>query len=306
MAVCYLTFGVIKRTYLSGKWSQSNARAILEIAGIIIIGTLLHRVVSNYIAYPIELGRPVRVGFWQSVFLISSFVDCLFVTVIFASFNFLQYQSRASRREVQLRKEKLEAELHFLRAQINPHFLFNTLNNIYSLSIKKSDHTSGAILKLSKLMRFMVDEAREERVQLSQEIGLIEDYIDLERLRFTDRRLTLNYKKNITDNSLLIAPMILMSFIENAFKHGAGINDKHTLIDINISNIDNRLIFEISNTRCPGESTPEKKIGLKNAEHQLQMLYKSYYLNIVPLEDKFTVTLTIDLDSYDADQMHYN
>ncbi|MEQ9591572.1 MAG: histidine kinase [Cyclobacteriaceae bacterium] len=306
VAASYSCFYLLKRWQIYGSRSKSNYPTFLGIVSIILVAILLHRLVSNYIAYPLELGRPVRITFWEPIFIINSAVDCIFIVVIFVSLNFVHYQSKLVSREIQLRKEKLEAELHFLRTQINPHFLFNTLNNIYSLSIKRSDLTPQAILKLSKLMRFIVHEAREDQISLRQEIDLIEDYIALEKLRFTDHRLTLKYERNIDNENLLIAPLILLSFVENAFKHGAGANDQHTLIDLSLSNEGSTLQFNISNTMRGSHKTIDKKIGLRNAEQQLKMIYKSYVLKILPEENKFTIKLSLDLDSYDTNQMHHS
>ncbi len=293
----YLSFEVIRRAYLGGKEKQNNVIILVQIITLLAVATIVHRVCSNYIAYPLELGRPVRVNFWEPVFLIGSAIDTLFIMVIFIVINFVLHQARVAKKEVQLRKEKLETELHYLRAQINPHFLFNTLNNIYSLSIKKSDLAPEAILKLSKLMRFMLYEGQADRISIHEEISLMEDYIALETMRFNERRIGLTFKKEIDDESVRIAPFILLPFVENAFKHGASESEAHTTIHLNLQLKNRKLLFEIHNTNHNGRKHVARNIGLSNVERQLKIIYRDYHLSISPEEKRFSVTLKINLAS---------
>jgi len=304
MAASYLSFEVVRRSSLFRKGRQNHVQTILLILMILAVATILHRAASNYIAYPLELGRPVRVPFWEPVYQIGSAIDTLFIVMVFVGLNFVIYQSRGAKREVQLRKEKLESELHFLRSQINPHFLFNTLNNIYSLAIKKSALAPDAILKLSKLMRFLLYEGRVERISVDREIGLINDYISLEKMRFTDHRLTLQFIEKVDNKGALIAPFILLTFVENAFKHGASESECHTFISIQLNVSGNTLFFEIENTNHNNQADVSKNIGLTNIERQLNITYRDYQLEILPTGKIFSVKLKINLDSYGPDQMY--
>lgn len=298
LTASYLSFGVIKNIYLKSKRYRNRFIAGIHLLMIVVVATVLHRAISNYIAYPLELGKSINLDFFEPVYLISSAIDVLFVLGIFVGLNFALLQSKVVKRQIQLHKEKLEAELHYLKAQINPHFLFNTLNNIYSLSIQKSDLTPEAIVKLSKLMRFMIYDGSVAQIPMSKELEIIEDYLSLEKMRFTNRRLTLRFIKEVDDQDLLIAPLILLPFIENAFKHGASKRDGHTLINIHLSTKNRILNFEIYNINELIRQNFKKNIGLSNVERQLNILYTDFKLKIRPEIDKFTVSLYINLDSY--------
>lgn len=301
----YFCFYVIRNYYLDHKQGIEQVKSLLLVSGVLIVAILAHRAVSNYMAYPIVLGRPVRIAFWDPSFLVGSVVDSLLIIGIFVGLNFAKLQSKVARKEIQLHKEKLEAELHFLRAQINPHFLFNTLNNIYSLARKKSDLTPEAIVKLSKLMRFLLYEGTADRISLHKEVSLLEDYIALEKMRYPAHRLSLNFNKTVDDEAALIAPLILLTFVENAFKHGASESEGHTTININLTLKDQMLLFEVENSNHTNHNGVDKKIGLKNAERQLSILYRQYDLEIKPQEMKFIVKLNINLNSYGTIEVHH-
>lgn len=206
----------------------------------------------------------------------------------------------------QLRLEKQEAELSFLKAQTNPHFLFNTLNNIYSLSRDKSDLAPESILRLSKILRFMLYETGGKFARVEQEVETIRDYIELEKLRYDDS-LSIDFRHEIEDGRQPLPPLLLIPLVENAFKHGVSETSQHPFVDIDLSVDQEQLIFKVSNSvdNTPGEKLlpdgqPEIKeaIGLANLRRQLELLYSDYTLSFQHEGNMFTASLRINLGSY--------
>ncbi|MBB5635719.1 sensor histidine kinase YesM [Pedobacter cryoconitis] len=193
-----------------------------------------------------------------------------------------------------LETEKKDMELQFLKSQLNPHFLFNSLNNIYSLAYQKSDKTADAILKLSEIMRYMIYESNDSWVALSKEIEYVQSYIELQKLRFKNGaavEMTLNGE--IDDQQII--PLILISFVENAFKHGVA-NDPNDPIRINIIANQKILHFSITNKKSNGNKDQVGGVGLNNVERRLQLLYpERYKLNIVNSATHYTSELMLDI-----------
>jgi len=193
-----------------------------------------------------------------------------------------------------LESEKKDMELQFLKSQLNPHFLFNSLNNIYSLAYQKSDKTADAILKLSEIMRYMIYESNDSWVALSKEVEYVKSYIELQKLRFKDGaavELTLNGE--IDDQH--IVPLILISFVENAFKHGVA-NDPNDPIRINIIANQKILHFSITNKKNQTNKDAMGGVGLNNVERRLQLLYPDRFkLNIVNSATHYTSELMLDI-----------
>ncbi|TZF85989.1 hypothetical protein FW774_02695 (plasmid) [Pedobacter sp. BS3] len=196
-------------------------------------------------------------------------------------------EQRASKAEA----DKTKAELSFLKAQINPHFLFNTLNNIYTLSLMQHADTPASILKLSQIMRYITEDSS-DIVPLDKEIECISNYIDLQRLRLGEKTLV-NFKAEGNTHEKNIAPLILMTFVENAFKYGTS---SHTLsnIIINIYSGEQGIIFFCQNTINKKSPTENLGIGLTNTKRRLEHLYAGKYdINITTDLDLFTVKLTL-------------
>ena len=218
-----------------------------------------------------------------------------FVTAIKITMDWLEEQKRVAA----LEKMQSDTELLFLRSQISPHFFFNTLNNIYSLTIEKSEKTPRIILKLSELMRYLLYETKTKRQSLEKEIICIQNYLDLERIRYGELlKINMNISGDILDKK--IAPILLLSFVENAFKHGANKNIGNVTIDIDFKIVNNFLFFTISNPIS--EITKHKLvinhsggIGLNNVKKRLALGYDSdeYDLKIDNEDKLFTVKLKI-------------
>ncbi|MDA8970264.1 histidine kinase [Flavobacteriaceae bacterium] len=187
-----------------------------------------------------------------------------------------------------------EQELKLLKMQIHPHFLFNSLNTIYGFALKKGDEAPEMILKLSNLLDYILYQIEKPTVFLENEINHLEDYISLEKLRFHDT-LQVNLIKESAVENINIAPMMLIPFIENSFKHGAIVNGV-LVINILIKKIDNTLLFEVENSIIE-KSKSEGGIGLENIQKRLKMLYpNAHTLEINENDQRFKVSLTLQLN----------
>ncbi len=202
------------------------------------------------------------------------------------------------RQNQQLRQGKRDAELQLLQAQIHPHFLFNTLNNLYGLALQQSPHTPSSILRLSGLLDCILYECNADQIPLKKEIQLIEDYIELERLRFGER-LQLTFLHDPVPGTIDIAPLLLLPFVENAFKHGASKTNLPVEIKIHLRLAGQSLYFEVFNSNPKndtGEPRGSKGIGLKNVEKRLQWLYPGRHsLEKTAAGGVFLILLKIDL-----------
>jgi sensor histidine kinase YesM len=204
--------------------------------------------------------------------LLRSSINMLVMLALTTALKFSRKWFKDQQEKQDLEREKLQAELKYLKAQINPHFLFNTLNNLYALTLKKSDEAPEMVLKLSEMMRYMLHDSNERMVPLAAEISYIKNYIDLQRIRQLDRteiRFTLNQEPN----GQLIAPLLLIPFIENSFKHGnSGLEPGWIHIEILLEN--KQMLFTISNSK-PKEppTTINHGIGLANVQSRLELLY---------------------------------
>ncbi|MBC7828080.1 MAG: sensor histidine kinase [Chitinophagaceae bacterium] len=269
---------------------------LAEVTAMFLITIMLHRLAAIFYVNPYvyhEENGATRLFDGRRIF--SAILDIGFVAGGAVAMKLLRMHLLGKEREKNLIREKLEAELKFLKTQTNPHFLFNTLNNIYALARKKSDDTADTVMKLSKLLRFMLYEARKSRISLLEEIHIIESYLELEKIRYNER-LRIRFDKHIDDSSQEIAPMILLPFIENAFKHGAAETRFESFISIDLQLKNGILQFNIENSKDDNESNEVKEnIGLSNVRRQLQLMYKEYDLQVQNLANTFKVSLTLNL-----------
>ncbi|MFC5269456.1 sensor histidine kinase [Adhaeribacter terreus] len=197
------------------------------------------------------------------------------------------------KRALQAETEKANAELSFLKAQINPHFLFNTLNNIYSLSVDQHPETSASIMKLSNIMRYITDEATKDFVPLEDEVSCIADFIDLHKLRL-GKNMTVDFTVSGTLQEKQISPLILMTYIENVFKYGISSHEE-ARITINLEVDDETIHFFCQNKIFAQPRVIERTgVGLKNTEKRLQHLYPDKHnLTISSNNGFYTVDLTL-------------
>lgn len=195
-----------------------------------------------------------------------------------------------------LHEKKREAELNALKNQLNPHFLFNTLNSLYLLALKKSDKTIRVIENLSHILDYMLYRCDKKYVMLKDELLLINKYIELEQIRY-GKRVNISFDESITGEEK-IAPLLLLTFVENAFKHGVSEAIENAAITIQVENKDNKLFFELKNTKpeIKQEVDERKSLGLSNIKKQLELLYPNkHQLNIIEKPDTYTTELELCL-----------
>lgn len=286
--IFYLFYGYILRTYLK---SDTLIRFFFISAATFITYCLLE-LGADYLTDP--LVKPVRpfnvMGRLTFLFVVNMFVAGVALIVLLIE-NWFSVQS--FRQAVD--HERLESELKMLRYQVNPHFLFNTLNNIYTLVYKKSEKAPEAILKLSSLMRYMLYETDGNKVPLMKEIEYLQNFVDLQKLRLVSNQ-EVNMIVEGNAGGYEIAPFLLMPFIENAFKHGIRAS-KDTIIEITISVVNGTLIFKCVNDYCPDISSQiNSGIGLANVRKRLELIYKGHYrLTTGKDNNKYNVNLIISL-----------
>ena len=224
----------------------------------------------------------------------AAIVDITLVAGLASTIWLYLRQQRFKFREQELLKEKVEAELQFLKNQTNPHFLFNTLNNLYALALKESKQTPEAILRLSNLLRFMLNESAYDKISLKKEIEVLENYIELEKLRFGDR-LSLSTKFPDQLNGERIAPLILLPLVENAFKYGAGESETNCSVTIELK-LEEDLHFFVENSVGKVE-LESQGIGLANLKRQLDLLYPDHELSNSLNGNKHQAILKINLQN---------
>lgn len=211
---------------------------------------------------------------------------------VFAFSLLLKIRERLKQTET----EKANAELSYLKAQINPHFLFNTLNSIYSLAILKNEKTADAVVKLSDMMRYVLNDSNANFVVLEKELNYISNYIELQRMRLTSNvKLTYVCEGSVIDKK--IAPLVLIPFIENAFKHGVN-SEENSDIDIHISISETELKLQVKNNCVSTNNNTLNKsgLGIENTRQRLNLLYpQNYTLNIIEKDSMFTVILVLNI-----------
>lgn len=241
----------------------------------------------------------------------------IFSLILFGIIRHIAGHIRLRQDAQQLRIEKQAAELNYLKSQTNPHFLFNTLNNIYSLARDKSDLAPESILRLSKILRFMLYETAGDYIAIEQELKIISDYIALERLRY-DETLRVNFNYDIEDMKQAMPSLLLIPLVENAFKHGVSETRDRPFVDIHLSVKKRQLAFFVKNSteesvidrgsvmdrgsvtdRASAATHGVKEnIGLSNLRRQLELQYTDYSLSVEPGEYVFTAILKINLASH--------
>jgi two-component system LytT family sensor kinase len=227
-----------------------------------------------------------------------SLLTALMIISVSTSVAAVQNAQRDKQTRQNLEKEKINSELSFLKAQINPHFFFNTLNNIYALTVIDVEAAQQALHKLSRLMRYVLYETQHGTVLLSQEIAFAQDYIQLMQLRLTDK-VTVRLEPPVPLHDVSIAPMLFLPFIENAFKHGvSAVQPSH--IEIKIWQADHKVFVDVRNTLFTEKRTvldESNGIGLSNTQRRLDLLYPGkYQLDVSenPEEKEFEVRLELE------------
>jgi len=297
MLLAYYLLQISVKRILAGRLPlyRIAAEALLAYA----LAIILYRAVSYYYVFPYVYGNAVRQEHLLDIpTVLVALIDVGFIAGLAVVLKFVRIQLKAKEREKSLVKEKLETELKFLRNQVNPHFLLNTLNNIYALARKGSEDTAEVVLRLSELLQFMLYESAGRFISLRDELKIFESYLELEMIRYNER-LSVSFNKEIDQESYRITPLLLLPFIENAFKHGVSETRFESLINIELSVKKGLLTFMIENTCANKEGELQKiNIGLHNVRRQLELTYKDYRLDCQNEGELFSVHLTLNLESH--------
>lgn len=289
----YSLFYVAQR-YLAKTWSLT--RTVLVTSALFLVSVALYLVVNHYIIlkqlYDYKAPFTAHISLTSigyGIFLLF-FAAGVALVIKLTRLNLKQKET-----EQQILQKKLETELQFLKAQTNPHFLFNTLNNIYGMARKNNTQTAEAVMQLSNILRYMLYESSKPETSLEQEIRTIEDYIDLEQMRYKDM-LSTRFVKNTDNPAQTIAPLILLPFVENAFKHGSGESRFKSYIHIDLKLVNGLLQFEVENSReNRTDEGIKENIGLKNIRRQLELIYPDHQLDLQSNEHTFRIHLKINL-----------
>jgi sensor histidine kinase YesM len=268
---------------------------------VLLLYPVASNLVSAYFISPVLLGVEAKFLFYYgylSIILILVFdIFPLAGVIVLNRFKKEAFARQRAELEKTATELKLkEAELKLLKAQIHPHFLFNTLNNIYSLSLEKSDKTSDLLIRLADMLSYIIYDCNTERVSLSKEIEFIRSFIELQKIRYYNCDISLKIK--VDANTLQIAPMILHTFVDNAFKHGADKDAKSPWIKISITSKAGLLFFSVLNSTRNNDLVLDKitGIGITNALKRLELLYPDRHdLVINSSGNKYSVFLKLDL-----------
>ncbi|HKK88992.1 MAG TPA: histidine kinase [Saprospiraceae bacterium] len=292
LSVIFLIFfnlSILIPDYLKSKGWMSYAFSILVFLGI--FSPL--RIVYLYFLYANSPENRQVLLEEQSLYYLADFLIIFLSTTIKLSTDWVWNQRRMNK----LEKQNIQSEIKLLKAQINPHFLFNTLNNIYALSLKNDPNTPEVILKLSGILRYILYECNEKEVPLLKEWTYIENYIDLEKLRLSNP-VKLEFEAEIKNDKFQFAPLILMTFVENAFKHGLKNQDADTFIRIKLYQEGRQMSFNIVNSKppvVPQGARERRGIGLENIKKRLELLYPAQYeLDIKNTREQYQINLQID------------
>ena len=292
--------------YLIPKYLEKNrlTEYFIWLTGIVLCAAAL--IATGYRFSAFISGKTVEVLYnltsknsFSYPFLVNALPSTVASTTLAMSIKLAKNWLQTQRRQQVLEKEKLEAELKFLKNQFNPHYLFNTINSIFFLIHKNPDQASASLAKFSELLRYQLYECNDQQIPLGKEIGYMENFIELEKLRQNnnmDISVELNYMHG---GDAVIAPFILMTFVENAFKHVSRNTDKPNWIKISLQLQDHQLVLVVANSTAVNEpaSLPYYGgIGLENVQRRLDLIYPGKYnLDIADRGDNFEIRLILQL-----------
>ena len=274
---------------------KNIGRYLLEFFVPFAIIITLHIYLKRYIY--IDL-RDAKHFLYATKFIVQHTMIMFFIAIFVGMLRFAQDWLDLESKKKEIENERLTAELRFLKAQINPHFLFNTLNNLYYLAMINSPNTTEVIEKLSQMMRYMLYDSNHPKVSLSKEIEYMKNYISLEKLRL-DNQVPINFEIKGNPSEVQIVPLIFITFLENAFKHGVSNNSTNAYVNILIDIKAKNCTYSVENSKLPSnmENTNEKSgIGLQNVNRRLDLSYPNNYELIVNEDEKdYKIVLKLNL-----------
>lgn len=295
MASTYLGFYVLDR------WSKSGWWALMGVAVAILGGGMANRLLKLLYIVPAYFPE-ASIQYWDLNRMLVDIFDCALTAGVALSIRLYFRQQESLRREARLEKEKTAAELLALKNQLQPHFLFNTINNLYVLARRQSPQTAPVALQLANLLRFVLYETRKENIAIEQEVKILQDYIALEQLRFDTDRLRVQAQFELDDPQQPILPLLLLPLVENAFKHGVSEDRRDAWVNLTVRLSRKKLSVQIDNSFQEKTADNNQGIGLTNLQRQLELRYPgNSQLEISVQSDKktaekfFAARLTIDL-----------
>lgn len=267
----------------------------IGIASVIIVGIQLNIFTFNYLTDKILIDY-YFISYYNIFDLLKFFVVYLAITSLLKLSKSWFSMQELNTRLLQIEQEHVKSELKALKSQINPHFLFNSLNLLYSLAIKSSKRTPDAIIKLSDILRYVTYDTKQEKIKLKHELKLINNYLDLQKLR-VDEDIRMEFSSNIENPDFMLPPMLLLPLIENSFKHGIGGSVMNPFVCINLSGEAYCIRFEIENNlpeKAEEQLQEEGGVGLENIQKRLALLYpEKHKFEVQENNDRFKVTLHI-------------
>jgi two-component system, LytTR family, sensor histidine kinase AlgZ len=291
LIICYFNYFVLLPRFLQRKkWIPYFIEFIVPFCIIVAARVLFQRLI-------VDGNTHQERYFYSSLFIIQTIVITLFIVVFIGFLRFVSewFEFEAAKKEVE--NEKLTAELNFLKAQINPHFLFNTLNNLYYLAYSKSENTTEVIAKLSHVMRYMIYDSNHGRVPLSKEVEYMQNYISLEKLRLNNQ-IQIDFNVHGHIEQAMVAPLILITFLENAFKHGVTNTSHNSWVKVDISVDGHSLVYRVENSKVTKQHNEGEKsgIGLRNVARRLELVYpKRHELIVKDDPERYYIELKLSL-----------
>ncbi|SMC00338.1 signal transduction histidine kinase, LytS [Hymenobacter roseosalivarius DSM 11622] len=287
-----LLYGVLSALWRGNRWLL----AVLLI-GWLVASLIIHHGFRFFVMVPLYEGRHTISPDLHNAFATGPIIPVLVTVGVAACLRVYRQWRQRDVDNGRLTQENYQVELQLLKAQIHPHFLFNTLNNLYALTLKQSSHASEVVERLTGLLQFVVEQGNAAQVSLPDEVKLLRNYIALEQLRY-GTRLTLEFRADNIPATTTIAPLLLLPLVENAFKHGSAEQVGEASIRIILAVESGRFTFLITNTKnaAPTARMGAEGIGLRNVQKRLQLLYpQRHQFSIEARDDTFTVRLTLQL-----------
>ena len=269
----------------------------LSLTGGLIGFGIARRALNYFLFYPTFFPKALEKPFWYLPKLLAESTNLHLIVALFVTVELIKHTLHQQRlNEIYLR-EKMAAEYQLLQSQVQPHFLFNTLNNLVSVSLHNPDKMPNLLQRLGGLLSYQLHESHQDNVPLAKEIAYLNDYISLEKIRYGDRLdIQTNFGSITSAKHLKVPPMLLLTFVENAFKHGAAQTDGDSWIIMNLSVDKNRLVFSVENSVPEGHAPYISGLGLTNLKKRLDILFSSNYeLVTMPEDGQFLAVLKFNI-----------
>jgi two-component system, LytTR family, sensor histidine kinase AlgZ len=287
-AVAYLNYFLFLPRFLAHKrFGKYLLEFVIPFAILVALRVYIQRIIS--------VDSP-RVDYYMShMYVIQVAVIMLFITIFVSMLRFAVDWFELEAKKKEMENEKLMAELNFLKAQINPHFLFNTLNNLYYLAYSKSENTTEVIARLSQMMRYMIYDSNHPKVLLSKEIEYMQSYISLEKMRLNEQ-IPIKFEIKGNTENVWIAPLILITFLENAFKHGVSASNPKAWVNILLEMKGKECFYTVRNGKTVLNGHEKSGIGLQNVKRRLELSYPDQFqLSIEDNPNEYVVQLHLTL-----------